>query len=176
MSRVEFDRSAHLVRLLGTDGNAVVGPFAAYNNVDSHSKGPWPDGSYSYIGYNAHSALADPDSEYGVHGILIFDVPNRLGMGVHSGRLSIPDGLGRSGPQHCTLGCIRTTDEAMAAFLRVIDGDPLQGIEIGVVFTPAEALPAALPRVPKAKRAPKSRAPKGAKRGSTRTKSTKRKR
>jgi hypothetical protein len=115
--------------LLGANGG-VTGPFVAYNNVDSPSNGPWPDGTFSYVGYNSHPALSDPNSEYGAHGILIFDVPNRQGMGVHSGRLSVPDGLGRSGPLHCTLGCIRTTDEAMAAFLGVIGSDPMNDITV----------------------------------------------
>jgi hypothetical protein len=170
MSRVEFDRSAHLVRLLSTSGDVLAGPFEAYNNVDSHSKGPWPDGSYSYVGYNSHSALSDPDSEYGVYGILIFDVPNRLGMGVHSGRRSIPDGLGREGPAHCTLGCIRTTDEAMAAFVRLVAGDSLQGISVGVTFDVVEAQAAALPVSRKPRRALKSRAVKAARPTGKRTK------
>jgi hypothetical protein len=123
MSEVQFDRSGHRIRLTGSAGGVLAGPFDAYNNVDSHSKGVWPDGTYPYVGYNAHSALSDPDSEYGADGILIFNVPGRIGMGVHSGRQSIPDGLGRVGPEHCTLGCIRTTDEAMAAFLQVSAGD-----------------------------------------------------
>src|SRR5215475_12402474 len=105
MSEVQFDRSEHLIRLTGSAGGVLAGPFDAYNNVDSHSKGVWPDGTYPYIGYTAHSALSDPDSEYGADGILIFNVPGRIGMGVHSGRQSIPDGLGRVGPEHCTLGC-----------------------------------------------------------------------
>ena len=129
MSTLRFDGSAHTIQLTGAAGD-ITGPFTAYNNVDSHSNGPWPDGTFSFIGYNTHAALSDPDSEYGAHGILIFNVPNRTGMGVHSGRAGIPDGLGRSGPQHCTLGCIRTTDEAMAAFLQVIAGDPMQSIDV----------------------------------------------
>ena len=158
MSRIEFDRSAHLVRLQSAGGDVLAGPFEAYNNVDSRSRGLWPDGSYPYIGHNAHAALSDPDSEYGVYGILIFDVPNRLGMGVHSGRRLIPDGLGREGPAHCTLGCIRTTDEAMAAFLRVSGTDGVDSISVGVAFGVEEApAKAALPEVRKARRAPKSR-------------------
>jgi len=162
MSQIQFDRLAHQIRLTGIAGEILAGPFDAYNNVDSHSKGIWPDGTYSYVGHNAHPALADPDSEYGVYGILIFNAPDRIGMGVHSGRRSIPDGLGRTGPAHCTLGCIRTTDEAMAALLQVSAEDGIQNISVGVAFTVEEAQVAtALPSAPGIKRAAKSRAKVG---------------
>jgi hypothetical protein len=130
VSHLLFDRGALRISLLGTNGTVLAGPFEACNNVDSHSQGPWPDGTFPYIGYNAHPALSDPNSEYGAYGILIFDVPDHIGMGVHSGRRDIPDGLGRTGPQHCTLGCVRTTDQAMASFLRVISADSLLGISV----------------------------------------------
>jgi hypothetical protein len=170
MSRIEFDRSAHLVRLKGADDSVLAGPFEAYNNTDSHSKGPWPDGSYAYLDYNSHAALSDPDSEYGVDGILIFDVPGRLGMGVHSGRRSIPDGLGRLGPAHCTLGCVRTTDEAMAAFIRLSGNDGIQSISIGIAFGIAAVLPKpARPAPRKAKRGRKPPAARARKRVSRRT-------
>jgi len=170
MSRIEFDRSAHLVRLKGADESVLAGPFEACNNTDSHSKGPWPDGSYAYLGYNSHAALSDPDSEYGADGILIFDVPGRVGMGVHSGRRSIPDGLGRLGPAHCTLGCVRTTDEAMAAFIRLSGDDGIQSISIGIAFGLAAVLPKpALPAPRKAKRGRKPRADSARKRVSRRT-------
>src|ERR1051326_1944913 len=60
-------------------------------------------------------------------------------MGVHSGRRSIPDDLGRTGPAHCTLGCIRTTDEAMSAFLRTSANDAIHDISVGVAFGVEEA-------------------------------------
>lgn len=129
MSSLRFDGSDHAIQLIGSGGD-ITGPFTAYNNVDSHSKGPWPGGTYSFSGYNTHAELSDPDSEYGAHGILIFNVPGRTGMGVHSGRAEIADGLGRMGPKHCTLGCIRTTDEAMQAFLQIIAGDAMQSVEV----------------------------------------------
>ena len=159
MSQVQFDRSGHQIRLTGAAGDILAGPFDAYNNVDSHSSGIWPDGTYSYVDYHAHPALSDPDSEYGAHGILIFSVPGRSGMGVHSGRRSIPDGLGRTGPAHCTLGCIRTTDDAIAAFLQVSASDAIQSISVGVAFAVEEAaVTKALPSAPPVKRRPKPRA------------------
>ena len=137
MSTLDFDRTQHTVCARDADGHVIAGPFVAYNNVDSHSKGRWPDGMFVYLDYHSHPALSDPDSEYGSHGILIFDVPNRTGMGVHSGRQEVPDGLGRKGPAHATMGCIRTTDDAIAAFLAVTATDALSAIQVG---TPAAAV------------------------------------
>jgi hypothetical protein len=71
-----------------------------------------------------------PQSPYGSHGIFIFDVPDREGMGVHSGREGVPDGLGRSGFLHCTMGCVRTTDDAMAQLVTTHSTDPITAITI----------------------------------------------
>src|SRR4051812_21207947 len=106
MSHLVFNRNAHKIQLFDHANTALTVQYTAFNLADSHSKGEWPDGTYVYVGYNAHGEVADPDSEYGSFGILVFNVPGRIGMGVHSGRATIPDGLGRVGPQHCTLGCI----------------------------------------------------------------------
>jgi hypothetical protein len=130
MSTLEFDSAVHTLRLLASGGSPLAGPFVAYNNVDSHSKGPWPAGDFRFVARNAHLELSDPDSEYGSNGILIFEVPGRVGMGVHSGRRDIPDGLGRTGPEHCTLGCIRTTDEAVEAIITGMGSDALVGITV----------------------------------------------
>lgn len=130
MSHLDFDRVSQKIQLFDHFNVALTAPFAAFNLVDSRSRGPWPDGTYRYQGYNAHAEVADPDSEYGRHGILVFAVPGRSGMGVHSGRARIPDGLGRVGPQHCTLGCVRTTDEAMAAFVEAARRDPIESITV----------------------------------------------
>ena len=60
-----------------------------------------------------------------------------------------PDGLGRLGPAHCTLGCVRTTDEAMAAFIRLSGDDGIQSISIGIAFGLTAVLPKpALPAPP----------------------------
>jgi hypothetical protein len=151
MSTLEFDRAKCTITLLSSSGEVSSGPFEAYNNVDSHSKGPWPDGTYQYQTYVSHAELADPDSEYGSFGIFIFAVPQRTGMGVHSGREEVPDGLNRTGPQHCTLGCIRTTDEAMSEFLRVSSNDPLISITVPPLSEEARDL-AGLLQKPKQKR------------------------
>ena len=153
MSKLEFDRSSHGVQLFDHAGVALTPRFDAYNFVDSHSRGPWPDGTYAYAGYNAHAEVADPESEYGSYGILYFSVPARIGMGVHSGRRNIPDGLGRYGPEHCTLGCIRTTDEAMAVFVEAVRRDPLESIGVVTLAASAEfAVRKTAARIGKARR------------------------
>ena len=128
MSTLQFHREANELALLRADGT-TIGPFEAANNVDSHSKGPWPDGQYDFDHYGTHPDDA-PDSSYGSHGIFIFDVPDREGMGVHSGREDVPDGRARSGFLHCTMGCVRTTDDAMAQLVTTHRSDPITTIDI----------------------------------------------
>jgi hypothetical protein len=51
-------------------------------------------------------------------------------MGVHSGREGVPDGFGNAGFEHCTMGCIRTTDHAMAQLVRTHAVDPIVSITV----------------------------------------------
>src|SRR5215472_12610536 len=129
MSTLEFSRGSSKMRLVAAD-NTVIASWDAANNVDSHSKGIWPNGVYQFDHYRAHPG-DPPNSEFGSHGIFVFDVPNREGMGVHSGRENVPDGLGRSGFRHCTMGCIRTTDDATAQLVRTHAIDPIVSITVG---------------------------------------------
>jgi hypothetical protein len=122
MSTLYFNRSAHTIALTGGDGTAI-GNWTAYNNVDSASA-PWDDGSYNFDYRKTHADDA-PDSAYGSYGIFIFKTPPRTGLGVHSGRENVKDGLGRKGPQHATNGCVRTTDDAMKQILATHTNDPL---------------------------------------------------
>ena len=128
MSSLQFDREANELTLLNADGTRI-GNWNAANNVDSHSKGIWPDGEYDFERCKTHPDDA-PDSAYGSSGIFIFTVPGREDMGVHSGRESVPDGLGRRGFLHCTMGCVRTTDEAMAQLVLTHRTDPIATIDI----------------------------------------------
>ena len=97
-----------------TRGDGTVQSFPAANNAQRRSGGRWPDGTYRYERHTTHPDDA-PDSGYGSHGNYVFTVPGRTDMGVHSGRAGLRDGAGRSGVNHATLGCIRTTDEGTAA-------------------------------------------------------------
>jgi hypothetical protein len=128
MSTLEFHRSLNEIALLSSNGS-IIGTFQAANNVDSHSRGIWPDGEYDFERYKTHEDDA-PDSAYGSSGIFIFTLPGREDMGVHSGREGVPDGLGRSGFLHCTMGCVRTTDDATAQLVRTHSIDPITAITV----------------------------------------------
>lgn len=128
MSTLQFDRDSNKLTLLAGNGS-VVGMWDAANNVDSHSEGIWPDGTCDFDHCNIHADDA-PDSAYGSFGIIVFDVPGRTGMGVHSGREDEADGLGRVGYQYCTMGCVRTTDAAMEQLIATNRTDPITTIEI----------------------------------------------
>ncbi len=128
MSKIEFSRLGSKLQITASN-NTIVGSWDAANNVNSRSKGIWPNGEYGFDYYVEHPGDT-PNSAYGSHGIFIFNVPNREGMGVHSGRDGVPDGLGRSGFRHCTMGCIRTTDDATAQLLRIHAIDPILSITV----------------------------------------------
>ena len=128
MSTLAFARGNEQLTLRASDGS-VLGTWDAANFVDSRSKGIWPNGQYNFAYYVDHPD-DPPESAYGSHGILIFEVPGREGMGVHSGRQGVPDGFGRSGFEHCTMGCVRTTDDAMAQLIRTHQMDPIASIVI----------------------------------------------
>lgn len=102
----------------------LIYSFPAHNNVDSLSKGRWPLGKFAFIETHKHTDDA-PNSAYGSYGILIFAVPEREGMGIHAGRLDVADGLGRKGPEHATMGCIRTTDDGVRRLLALHAYDPI---------------------------------------------------
>lgn len=126
MSVLVFDHAT--LRAYDADG-ADLGAWPAANNVDSHCKGPWPPGEFDFL-WLLVGAADGPDGAYGSHGIFIFDVPGRTGMGVHSGRATVPDGLNRCGVAHCTLGCIRTEDAAMARLRELHARDPIKAIKV----------------------------------------------
>ena len=120
LSSLCFDRGSGIMSVYDK-GGTLIDSYPAANNVTSTSKGPWPDGTYSYSHYNRHpkSGATGP---YGSHGIHVFDVPRRSGMGVHSGR---------RGPNSKTLGCVRTDDESMENLNKLHKEDPLKSIQVG---------------------------------------------
>jgi hypothetical protein len=89
--------------------------FPAFNNVQSDCK-VWPEGVFDYDYPMPHNEPAEKkeDTSYGLNGNYVFKVPGRTEMGIHSGRKNVCDKspMRRRGPEYCTLGCIRTTDEA----------------------------------------------------------------
>lgn len=121
LSSLVFNRANGTLTLLDKDGHVVIVCEAA-NNTTKGSKGPWANGTYPYSRHNNHPP--DPNGPYGSHGIFIFDVPGRFGMGVHSGRAN------SGGPQHPTLGCVRTKDPCMSQINDFQATDPLTSITI----------------------------------------------
>ena len=126
MSYIHFFRNSHRLQLL-SGSHEVVGTWEAYNNVDSKSKGIWPDGRYVFSHFVRHKGL-DENSSYGTRGVYVFHVSGREGMGVHAGRKNAKR---QPGPAHWTYGCIRTTEEAMAAIEAAHASDKLTHISLG---------------------------------------------
>ena len=109
MSFLCFSRASHTCKPFGVS-HQLLGTWEAYNNVTSHSRGTWPDGTYLFSHWVKYTGLG-VDSAYGSHGIFMFHVPCRPGMGVHAGRKHIGP---KKGSQHPTMGRFRTLEEAMA--------------------------------------------------------------
>ena len=120
MSTLTFNRKDHVLSLASSQGQNL-GSWEAYNNVASTSNGIWNNGLYKFSGYNAHAGQGVDDA-YGTKGVFVFVVLGRTGMGVHAGRQNVVDGKQRKGPQHCTLGCIRTTEDAMTQIKSTHEG------------------------------------------------------
>jgi RHS repeat-associated protein len=136
-----YNNDAKYLALYSAEG-ALIGAWPAANNVDSHSKGAkvWSEGTYPMKDTtqpNLHGGTADSvDGEYGTNGIFrAQDFKDSTGtqreeMGVHAGRENDEDKLKRSGPEHATFGCIRTTEDAMKAIVETAVIDPLKTIEV----------------------------------------------
>ncbi|MCP4346313.1 MAG: hypothetical protein GY795_12400 [Desulfobacterales bacterium] len=121
LSSLTFDRSDGTITLSDNAGN-TVGSWEAANNVTEGSS-EWPSGTYDFSWHSPHSG-SDANSSFGSNGNFIFDVPDRSGMGTHSGRAN------QNGPQHVTNGCIRTTDEATQNILETHRNDQLTTITV----------------------------------------------
>lgn len=129
MSKLKFDGALHQITLTNSSG-AVVGTGPAYNNVDSHAslRPHLPNGNYVIRdSRRPHAHTANPNGPYGSYGIIRFDVPGHVGVGVHSGRATARH---LPGPQHPTMGCIRTSDAAMKDIRDFMANDPLTTISV----------------------------------------------
>lgn len=128
MSRLVFDGAAHQLTLLSGD-DSVIGTWSAYNNVDSHATiRHVQNGTYQIQDRSTpHFHASNPDGPYGSFGIIRFNVPGHPGIGVHSGRAHARY---HPGPQHATMGCIRTTDEAMQKIKTSMAISSLSTIEV----------------------------------------------
>jgi len=112
-SYLEWWPDLQVLRLYSDDG-ILRGEWNASNYVAT-GYSPFEDGSYEVNNfYNSETIDAGtPESQYGSYGWLT--VVGNHGKVIHSGRVGNTDGFERSGWQHCTHGCIRTTDEAMGS-------------------------------------------------------------
>ena len=115
LTDLTYNDDNHTFTVTDSQGNAQT--FPAANNAASTSRGPWATGQYQY-GYSVPHT-ADMDGPYGSHGNFVFNVPGCTGCGVHSGRQNRRDAAGRSGINHATEGCIRTTDDATSLLERL---------------------------------------------------------
>jgi hypothetical protein len=110
-SELVYNRASSQLVLLDKKGK-VVGKWEARNNVGKNVK-PFPGGTYRFFNRKTHED-DNPNSAYGSHGIMLFQVPRRTDLGVHSGRMNAKT---NPGPAHPTQGSIRTTDAAMQAIV-----------------------------------------------------------
>lgn len=127
-AKLRFDGHTHQITLIGSNGE-TRGTWPAYNNVDTHATlTHLQNRTYVMADRTAlHRHIASADGPYGLHGIIRFNVPGHPGIGVHSGRANARH---LPGPAHPTMGCIRTTDEAMQAIGASMGASPLMTIEV----------------------------------------------
>ncbi|WP_414165679.1 L,D-transpeptidase [Superficieibacter sp. BNK-5] len=128
MAKIIFDGKKHIIMLISND-NIMQGKWVAYNNVDSRASFRHiNNGNYQIIDtLRPHWHIPDPNGPYGSYGIIRFNYPGHPGIGIHSGRAN---SLHDAGPKHATMGCIRTTDDAMLKIKNYMGDSPLTTIEI----------------------------------------------
>lgn len=128
MARLLFDGHAHLLTLLDDEG-IRVDSWTAYNNVDRHATLRFIPNRRYYIQDRLapFPHLSNANGPYGSYGIIRFSVPGHPGIGVHSGRAASRN---LPGPEHPTMGCIRTSDAAMLALRQYMKQHPLSFIEV----------------------------------------------
>jgi L,D-transpeptidase-like protein len=133
MATVVFDGGRHTLTLLDSN-NRQVGQWRANNVVDHRATLRFiPNGTYHIIDpfwSHRHGGAADtPEGPYGSYGIIRLqqfaaDGHVHSGVGIHAGR------AGRGGPDHATMGCIRTTEAAMQGINQHIQTDALLMIQV----------------------------------------------
>lgn len=104
--------------------------WVAHNNTTKTSKGPWPNGTWTWTHYNAHPEMGKGskchNTAYGCTGVHVFEVKGRTGMGVHSGRTDGSDD--KVGGK--TLGCVRAPTNAMQTINEVHRTNPIVAIVV----------------------------------------------
>lgn len=127
-AKLVFNGQTHQITLIGSNGEPQ-GTWPAYNNVDRHATLTHLQNRTYAVGDRTapHRHRASADGPYGLHGIIRFNVPGHPGIGVHSGRANARH---LPGPAHPTMGCIRTTDEAMRAIVGSMGAAPILTIDV----------------------------------------------
>ena len=128
MSKLIFNGAYHQISLIDKN-DKIIGTWPAYNNVDSHATlNHIQNGSYPVQDNRVpHYHIPSANGPYGLYGIIRFNVPAHPGIGIHSGRANARH---LPGPQHPTMGCIRTTDDAMRIISNFMRTSPLTAIEV----------------------------------------------
>ncbi len=139
-SDLVFDGATHTITLLDRNGN-VIGRWPAADNVDSRATiGKLVDGTYQFFDTTSphlHGGSADtahgafgPDGIFRLKEFRGADGKEHVGVGVHAGKEGVPDGLNRTGPEHATMGCLRTCGAATGAIRQLITSDPLETLRV----------------------------------------------
>ncbi|GBQ89826.1 hypothetical protein AA23498_0722 [Acetobacter nitrogenifigens DSM 23921 = NBRC 105050] len=130
MSSLIYNGATHLLTLTDSKG-AKLGTWQAHNITDSHlsTVDYLHNGTYSFLDTrSAHPHPGDNiNGPYGSYGIFRFNYPKHQGVGVHSGRANAAR---YPGVIHPTLGCVRTSDDAMAIIVKTAKTDPLTTITV----------------------------------------------
>lgn len=123
-----FDHSQKLLVALG-DGD-LYREFPAANNAARSSRGPWPIGTFEP---KQLIRVGGPEGEFnGAFGpwFLLYQVPDRTGMGIHAGREGCADLAGRLDWEHATKGCIRTTTAGIVELAELVKAHGLPELQV----------------------------------------------
>jgi hypothetical protein len=135
MAHLTFNGHTHTLTLRD-HGGRIIGTWPANNRTDHIATLRFvPNRDYTVQDTNAPNLHDTGDSingEYGTQGIVRFYVHGHDGVGVHAGRETDPDHTPEHsiGPDHVTMGCIRTTEEAMITIVNTMGNDPLTSIRV----------------------------------------------
>ena len=115
-SSVDYNNDTATITLYSGDNfdGAILAQAVAYNHPAPDANGGFPIGIWPANSWHTYNA-GGQDSKFGPYGNLVFNVPGRTGMSIHSGRKNHLGGPYHnwSGPAYYTEGCIRTTDDFM---------------------------------------------------------------
>ena len=133
MSSLVFDGAAHTLTLFDAQ-NSQVGQWYANNIVDHRATFRFvPNRTYHFLDHahprrhhDERDTLNGGYGRFGIYRLQPFRANGHThaGVGVHSGRLN------RGGPDHPTMGCIRTMDAALGTLVELTPGDPLQTLTV----------------------------------------------